>query len=53
MHGEALALIARLHLGRGLDDLTQAAHRLRQVVGANACKRVLTRLSAGGLPKGS
>ena len=49
VHGEALALIARLHVRRGLDGLAEAAHGLGEVVGAAACERVLARLAAGGL----
>jgi hypothetical protein len=49
MHGEPRGLVAGLQVDRGLDGLAEAAHGVRDVAGASACERILTRPAAGGL----
>src|SRR5437667_5914656 len=49
MHGESLRRIARLHVGRGLDRLANAAHGFAEIVGAATGERVLAHLTTGGL----
>src|SRR6185295_890657 len=49
MHGEALARLARLHVGRGFHRLVETAHGFRDVVRSTTCKRILTRAMAGRL----
>src|SRR5438105_8116616 len=49
MHRESLALLARFHLGRSLDWLTDSAHGVRNVAAATVCERILARLAASGL----
>src|SRR5207247_1054023 len=50
MHGEPLALVAWLYVGCRFDRLANAAHGIREVVAPYACKGVLARLAASGLP---
>src|SRR4029078_9615260 len=49
VHGEPLAIRARLGRGRTLERLAHELHGLGEIVGSAACQRLLAYLEAGGL----
>src|SRR5207249_4023041 len=49
MHGESLRLVARLHVYRDLDWLSDATHGFGEIADATARERIVARLCARGL----